>query len=374
MGINLRNVNMNDISFNNLSSIYFLSETYPLRDGNPTRQISELDTVELTKEIDAISVENENIIDPSNEKTLWEQEKEILQLTLIDLVATSVLMRIVEPYLAMPDVILPVNIPYFGNIKVLDKSHHPFIFFLVNALTKSMDVKDFSKGFAFSVCGMSFFTRQINLLSKETIKKILGEESRISKPLLKINRTINDYVPTLLNCFNFHYIHSLVHEYGHYLAIRYFDTRMATIGLSPLGGGSTQPEDSLFQKIFQNYKNALGFPPIYKSSVIAAGPLFQIIFATSGIAASHFQKSIHELSRFLKMTSCLSILHSLEYAYSAVDASGKYQNGDFAIIHRQLGIHPYISMIGIVALPLLVKSGLVLYDRYYKNQDPSEPT
>lgn len=363
---------MNNISFNNLSGTYFSPETYPLKDGNPTRQISEFDKVEMTKEIEAISVENENTIAPSNEKTLWEQEKEILQSTLIDLVATSVLMRIVEPYLAMPDIILPINIPY--KMIILDKSHHPFLFFLASNLTKSvLDVKDFSKGFAFSVCGMSFFTRQINLLSKVTVKKILGEESRISKALLKINRTINDYVPTLLNCFNFHYMHSLVHEYGHYLAFRYFDSRMATIGLSPIGGGYTLPESSLFCSIFQNYKNAFGFPPVYKTTVIAAGPLSQIIFATSGIAAAHFQKSRPELSRFLNMTSCLSILHSLEYAYSAVNASEKYQHTDFAIIHRQLGIHPYVSMIGIVALPLLVKSGLELYDRYYKNQVPSEP-
>lgn len=98
----------------------------------------------------------------------------------------------------------------------------------------------------------------------------------------------------------------------------------------------------------------------------AAGAAFSLTFSIGSIILSHKLKHSHpKLSRYFLASAITSIAHHALYALSALWASRKDLGHDFVRLWAG-GIHPIVSLITIIALPLIVKAGLYLYDQRRK--------
>lgn len=200
-----------------------------------------------------------------------------------------------------------------------------------------------------SVFATCLIVRQLAVYFQEEIKSNGGVSS--------IPALVNDYAPPLLLNIPFKYLNSLAHEYGHYAAIRYADnfdnSSLPVVNLHATFGGNVTYINTPARRIND-------------TMITAAGPIAQITFAAAAIAVAHFspQRSFSKI--FLNAAASFSILGSLNYAYSAFAAEGKSSH-DFAVLWDRADIHPYLAMICIVALPLIVKAGLLLNDYYLKH-------
>lgn len=268
---------------------------------------------------------------PSDEKTLWEKEKDILKLTAIDVIASGVSWLIVYPYLRPP---------------IFDP-----------ALSRSYPVINLARKGDFIATG--FVARQVHLLSAEAIKKCLGTKSFAAKFFLKINGMIQDYLPVYCTAMNRHSIVNLAHEYGHYFAYKYFDSSIkAEIYVDPYHRGA-----------FTRTPRPLDLPH-QEAIMYAAGPVVEMALYLSMIATAHFQKGDSYFKKNLDSTAAVGILNALGYAYMGLDSSNN-NTGDYGMLWKKGGIHPYASMATIVALPAILKAGLMCYDYYAKQKETS---
>jgi Peptidase M50B-like len=147
------------------------------------------------------------------------------------------------------------------------------------------------------------------------------------------------------------YVKTVVHEHGHYLAIKSVDF-------------NSEPNISLFA----NFSGDIAYDSnpamkMNKALIASGGPVADVLAASVLIAAGHYQKAKTNLGLFFNMQSILTIFQALSYANSSFSNPAKSSH-DYAVMWKKGDIHPYLSMIGIVALPLLTKGGLMLYDRY----------
>lgn len=200
-----------------------------------------------------------------------------------------------------------------------------------------------------SVFATCLIVRQLAVYFQNEIKSNGGVSS--------IPALVNDYVPPLLLNLPFKYINNLVHEYGHYAAIRYADnfdnSSLPIVNLHATFGGNVTYTTTPARRANDTL-------------ITAAGPIAQITFAAAAIAVAHFNSQRSFSKTFLNGAAFLSILNSLNYAYSAFELAEKSSH-DFAVLWKKADIHPFIAMICIVALPLLVKVGLILNDYYLKH-------
>jgi hypothetical protein len=243
-----------------------------------------------------------------NEKNFYELEKEALKLTLIDGAAHAAIALTTLPYVSGKN-----QFAFAGKIEE---------FFALSAISRQCCV------------------------GLEMLEWV--EEFKEDYPDNKLIKSILPLVPLQ---FSFMHISSLIHEYGHYFAKRCFDLfdkdLIPTIELYP-GGGSTR-----LKKACSSVTEDLIFT--------AAGPLVENIFATSLIAAAHFQSN-DSLRLFLNISAFGIIAKSLKYAHSAFQ-NMQNSSHDFPHLWKEAGIHPYVSMACIVALPVLTKLGLILNDK-----------
>lgn len=298
----------------------------------------------------------------STEKSFFEQEKNLLKWTAINSVAHGAILLTTLQY------------------------------------ASSLDYQSKLKKESATLFGLSFLVRQISIFRLEKLKKeseklknsadkdSLFAEKKISsfKDLLTTSlgdlmgwdkaqelHFLTDFCPAMSLALSFQKITTLVHEYGHYFAGRYysnFDKDLIRVIELNESGGITKFADefnfSLFYRFFK-YCFLLGedpFKPLLenKVAITIAGPLVENIFATSLIAAAHFQTNSY-IRHFLNGSAILNILISEAYAHSAYSNVGNPSH-DFAVLWEQGGIHPYASMACLVGLPVITKLGLMLRD------------
>lgn len=153
----------------------------------------------------------------------------------------------------------------------------------------------------------------------------------------------------------------LVHESGHALtAMALYQNAKPRIEVFPLEGGVTRYSTGPMTKLGEFFGRKV-------SGVIVsgAGTAFSIIFATINIGLAHHFKQDHpELHRyFLCMAICTIAQHAI-YALSALWEKRPSSGHDFVKLWRVGGIHPVISVICMIALPLIVKTALFTIERY----------
>lgn len=141
----------------------------------------------------------------------------------------------------------------------------------------------------------------------------------------------------------------LTHEVGHAAAASLlYHNANPTIEIFPMEGGVTRYYPSVLSKIgkYLGKKNADLF-------VTAAGSGASILFATGSlILASHIKKSHPQLHRYLVATAVMSIVQETFYAITALWTPKKHLSHDFVALWRH-GIHPVVSAIAMVAVPIL---------------------
>lgn len=101
------------------------------------------------------------------------------------------------------------------------------------------------------------------------------------------------------------------------------------------------------------------------SLVAAAGPAMSLTFSCVNLVVAHKIKDSHpRLSLYFLAAAITSIAQHVLYALSALWMTGGDLGHDFIRLWAG-GVHPIISAITLIAIPLLVKGALLLYD-YHK--------
>lgn len=99
-----------------------------------------------------------------------------------------------------------------------------------------------------------------------------------------------------------------------------------------------------------------------ESIVTAAGPALSIISASIGIGGAALCSGSHpELSRYLKAMAIDSIAHNVFNAIAALIESAATHN-DFVKLWAG-GLHPIAAIVGMVAIPILVRIGIFIYQK-----------
>ncbi len=152
---------------------------------------------------------------------------------------------------------------------------------------------------------------------------------------------------------------TLIHEGGHAIASHMvYKNPVPNISVDS-GGGKT----SFFTNELTSFGNNLGKEGS-SMFVSAAGAGIWVLISAGAMFMSHKWRKTHpELSRYLLMTVIISIFHHVVYAISALTASMQDKSHDFVNLWLG-GVHPLVSVICMIAIPLLVKGGMILYDRY----------
>jgi hypothetical protein len=141
----------------------------------------------------------------------------------------------------------------------------------------------------------------------------------------------------------------LVHEGGHALAANLvYKGANPRVEVFPLEGGVTSYYPRLLSNFgkYLDWKNADLF-------VSAAGTGSAVLFAAGSlVVASHIRETHPQLHRYLVALSIVSVLQHAMYAISALWAPSKSLGHDFVALWRH-GIHPIVSAITIMAVPML---------------------
>lgn len=197
-------------------------------------------------------------------------------------------------------------------------------------------------GFTAMAFVMSFVTRQVGAIYQNHEK-----QDSFSKTVTSFTNLFSLSLLTSQST----YVSTLIHESGHYMAIKYVDSNIQpVISLSATGGGNcTYGTNSLI-------KMNEGF-------IASAGPMADMVVVCACIALAHFQKTKSNLSIFLHLRAALSTFHSFNYARSAFQHAERTSH-DYAVMWNEAAIHPIVSMINIAALPLLAKMTLQAYDKF----------
>lgn len=149
---------------------------------------------------------------------------------------------------------------------------------------------------------------------------------------------------------------TLTHEAGHALAaLALYKNPRPSITIEPFVGGVT--------KFFPSQLNELGAKLGSKASeviVAGAGPGLSLIFSIAGLVLGHSLRKKHpEINRYLVAMAITSIANHVIYALSAFWVSAANGGHDFLRLWAN-GIHPAVGIVCMVALPILVKSGMFL--------------
>ncbi len=147
----------------------------------------------------------------------------------------------------------------------------------------------------------------------------------------------------------------LIHEGGHALAASLlYQNARPTIEIFPLKGGVT----TYWPRMLSNLGLYFGSK---KADLIisAAGPAAGILTATIDLGLAHCVRKKHpELHRYLVCTAAMNIFQHSIYALSAFFETNPFSGHDFFHLWKGGGIHPIVSVISMVALPLILRATL----------------
>ena len=160
----------------------------------------------------------------------------------------------------------------------------------------------------------------------------------------------------------------LVHEGGHALATKILvKNPRPHITINPGEGGVTSYRLGALTKIGEFFGRANA-----KLIIAGAGTALSITTATLGLATSFaLRKTNPELSRYLNIMAIDSVAEHVFYALSALWTATTQKGHDFIQLMAG-GVHPVVSVVAIVALPLIVRIGFLIYDRVKESAEQKE--
>lgn len=151
----------------------------------------------------------------------------------------------------------------------------------------------------------------------------------------------------------------VVHQGGHFLFAKLlFNNSQAKTTIKPLESASTSYHANALTKVGEAFGKTNS-----KLIVAAAGPALSVISAAVTLGTSLALRKTHpELSRYLKVIAVDSIFMNASYALSALWTAATKKSHDFLQLMTG-GIHPIVSIISIIALPLIVRIGFFIHDK-----------
>jgi hypothetical protein len=149
---------------------------------------------------------------------------------------------------------------------------------------------------------------------------------------------------------------TLIHESGHALAANLiFKGAQAKINVEAFSG-SCQFYASA--RHLTSFGNCLGLNKAL-ALVSAAGPLASLLTSSAFLTLAHFLPGRHHsLKAYLHMMTIQSVVRHAFYALSACFLTQASLGHDFYAIWMLAGVHPLVSTLCIVAMPIIVKLGL----------------
>lgn len=157
---------------------------------------------------------------------------------------------------------------------------------------------------------------------------------------------------------------TLIHETGHYLAVKaLYEKGNPTMSVVPFGDGVTKYKISPLSGLGKCI-GASGADNIVAGA--GAGVVVLLSAIAIGVAHKYKKKNVY-LSRSLLVGAITAIAHHVFYALSALGEVITKKTGHDFIRLWAGGVHPIISVIAIIAIPLIVKGSMMLYD-YCKNR------
>lgn len=183
-------------------------------------------------------------------------------------------------------------------------------------------------------------------------RKINEAEAKI---LRLFEKSTKFFCPALFSSLCCTTSHVVVHESGHALAIySLFANSKPVITIKPFEYG--------FTSFIPGTLSSLGAKIGLKWSMLivtAAGSIAGVVTSTVIYAIGRAILSrAPELARYMEAYGISGIAIHAAYPISDLFSSG---GGDFYKIWKTTGIHPLVSFIGVVALPIIVISGMELY-------------
>lgn len=264
-----------------------------------------------------------------------------------------------SPALAKVSSTTPQSIPHISTKEIVKKtlleSSISVVILAVNAC--------FITSIAGVVVLSTLLTTQIilQILWRVCSPEVLASPDYDNDKLVQVVKKIHHYIcPLLFSVFSYSFLGTLIHEYGHAIASSLlFTNSHPTITLNANGGGLTSytrsPLSSLGSKIGQSNSIALRS---------ASGCIISVIVALAFmVIGDQIKKRCPEVNRYLSCMATLTIVYHITYALSAlytpvIDPMNTPH--DFITL-AAYGIHPLVSVVTIVALPLIYTLGHKLY-------------
>jgi len=154
---------------------------------------------------------------------------------------------------------------------------------------------------------------------------------------------------------------TLVHEWGHYAAAKaIFTDANPNVIIDGLFGGKTYLG---LGRVYTSFGKLLG--PLNSMRLIsAAGTLVAIIMATVGLILGLQLRNKHpELSKYFLVAGSFSIIQHVVVAFSALTSNPLGGAGNDFLSLWYYGIHPLVSAVCIIAIPLLAVLSLLLINK-----------
>lgn len=275
----------------------------------------------------------------------------------------------------IPDTIRPVELP----AKPAQKAQKPNMGWKIIQNVAMSSLKEFAIAMTFAMITCTFVATPagasvlvitaLAVVAFNTLARTIGggctyalhrmdNENSFPSRFCKVTQTVCNYLaPMSFSILDSTTRDVVIHEAGHAAAaaMLYKDAK-PQITVMPLQGGVTSFWINGLTKMgrFFGEKGS-------RLIVAGAGPAAAVLADTIQIGVAHVVSKKHPtLSRYLKITAIFSLIGHTFYAMSAFTAT-KIVGHDFAVLWAG-GIHPVVSIVAMVGLPIIVKLGLCAYD------------
>lgn len=147
----------------------------------------------------------------------------------------------------------------------------------------------------------------------------------------------------------------LLHEAGHFLSAKLLFNTRAKIVFYPFEKAVTKHVMRQLTGIGTYFGRKIS-----TAIVCSAGAGLSVITSSIQLIAAHcFKQSRPELARYMQMSALMNIFNHAAYVLSACWESLATKPGhDFLLLQKIAGISPIVSLIAVIALPLIVQAGL----------------
>ncbi len=235
------------------------------------------------------------------------------------------------------------------------------LFFVANPMT------------ALFIVGCALITFTVNILFRVFLAYIQyrinhSENESEKKFLEKIFKVGQWFAPISFSCFQAQTANVLIHESGHALAANLlFKTKNTTVTVQPWGAGFT----SYILKGFTSLGAKLGYAG---SDLVVTAAGTGLAVGVSAVALGiglGVEKMAPETSKYLISSAVINVITHAYYALSALWTSSASLGHDFVQL-ALYGIHPAVAVIGIIAIPLIVRTGFAIYE-YIKDDGTKKP-